>query len=117
MAGHLRHAAGRPVYEVHEVLVGDPALDLGLRFETTDFGAAVDFAFDFLDRQDPGREGAVSALEIVRVEGSRRETVWSYDHTRTAELSRNAYGPWGFDVTRRWQGPYRTPVRTKTAWN
>jgi hypothetical protein len=116
MAGHLRHAAGRPLYEVHEVLLGDPALDLGLRFETVDFGAAVDFAFDFLDRQDPRREGAVSALEIVRVEGSRRETVWSYDHSRSDEPSRNALGVWGFDVTRRWQGPYRTPVRPKTAY-
>ena len=116
MAGHLRHAAGRPLYEVHEVLEGDPALDLGLRFETVDFGAAVDFTFDFLDRQDPRREGAVSALEIVRVEGSRREIVWSYNSSRVQEPSSNTVGVWGFDVTRRWQGPYRTPVRPKTAY-
>lgn len=117
MADHLRHAAGRPLYEVHEVLEGDPALDLGLRFETVDFGAAVDFAFDFLDRKDPGREGSVSALEIVCVAGSRRETVWSYSHSRSHELAaRNSVGVWGFDVTRRWQGPYRAAPRPTTAY-
>jgi hypothetical protein len=117
MVGHLRHAAGRPLYEVHEILEGDPALDLGVRFETVDFGAAVDFAFDFLEREDPRREGAVSALEIVRVEGSRREAVWSYNHSRSHEpAARNPVGVWGFDVTRRWQGPYRTPVRPKAAY-
>lgn len=116
MAGHLRHAAGRPLYEVHEVLGGEPALDLGVRFETVDLGAAVDFAFDFLDRQDPQREGAVSGLQILRVEGSRREAVWSYDSTRAQEPSGNPIGVWGFDVTRRWEGPYRTPVRPNTAY-
>jgi hypothetical protein len=116
MAGHLRHAAGRPLYEVHEVLEGDPALDLGLRFETVDFGGAVDFAFDFLDQQDPRREGSVGALEIVRVEGSRRETVWRYSHSRAHEPSaRSTVGVWGFDVTRRWQGPYRAAPRPTTA--
>jgi hypothetical protein len=116
MAGHLRHAAGRPLYEVHEILEGEPALDLGVRFETVDFGAAVDFAFDFLDRKDPRREGTVSALEIVRVEGSRRESVWSYDHSRSHDPSRNTIGVWGFDVTRRWQGPHRPPARPRAAY-
>lgn len=74
-----RHAAGHG-YEVHEVLEGAPPVDLGLRFETTELGTAVDFAFDFLERRDPRREGAVSALEIVRVDGCERETVWTYSH-------------------------------------
>jgi hypothetical protein len=116
MAGHLRHAAGGSTYEVHEVLEGSPALDLGVRFESADFGTAVDFAFDFLERRDPRREGAVSALEIVRVEGSRRETVWNYNHSRSNDLPRDSIGVWGYDVTRPWQGPYRAPVRTTTAF-
>src|ERR671925_1429242 len=111
MAPDLRHAAGGSRYEVHEILEGDPALDLGLRYEATEFGSAVDFAFDFLERRDPRREGAVSALEIVRVEGSRRETVWNYQHSASVELPRNSVGVWRFDVTRRWQGPYGTPVQ------
>jgi hypothetical protein len=116
MAEHLRHAAGRPLYEVHEILEGNPALDLGLRYQTEDFAAAVDFAFDFLDRQDPRREGVVSALEIVRVDGPRqRETVWSYNHSSSHEPARNTVGVWGFDVTRRWEGPYRAPTRPRTA--
>jgi hypothetical protein len=115
MAGHLRHAAGGSRYEVHEILDGDPALDLGVRHESADFGSAVDFAFDFLERRDPRREGTVSALEIVRVDGSRRETVWTYHHSALADLPRNSVGVWGFDVTRPWQGPYRTPVPPRTA--
>lgn len=106
MAGYLRHAAGRPLYEVHEILEGEPALDLGVRFETVDFGAAVDFAFDFLDRRDPRRDGTVSALEIIRVEGSRRESVWSYDHSRYHDPSRNTIG--GGGSTSRVGGRVRT---------
>jgi hypothetical protein len=116
MADHLRHAAGGSRYEVHEILEGDPALDLGLRHESADFGSAIEFVFDFLERRDPRREGAVSALEIVRVDGSRRETVWNYNHSASDDLPRNTVGVWGFDVTRPWQGPYRTPVRPKTAY-
>jgi hypothetical protein len=116
MAGDLRHAAGDSRYEVHEVLPGSPALDLGTRYESADFGAAVDFAFDYLERRDPRREGAVGALEIVRVEDSGRETVWSYDHSRSNDLPRDSVGVWGFDVTRPWQGPYRTSVRPRTAY-
>ena len=116
MAGDLRHAAGGSRYEVHEVLEGSSALDLGVRYESEDFAAAVDFAFDFLERRDPRREGVVSALEIVRVEGSRRETVWSYEHSHAIDLPRNSVGVWGFDVTRPWQGPYRAPVRPRTAY-
>lgn len=115
MAGDERHAAGGSRYEVHEVLEGTPALDLGLRYESGDFGTAVDFAFDFLAQRDPRREGAVSALEIVRVEGSRRETVWTYNHSRSDDLPRNSVGVWGYDVTRSWRSPYRTPVRARTA--
>ena len=116
MAGDLRHAAGGSRYEVHEILDGDPALDLGVRHECGDFGTAVDFAFDFLERRDPRREGDVSALEIVRIQGSARETVWSYSRARANDLPRNPVGVWGFDVTRPWQGPYRMPVRPGTAF-
>ena len=90
MVENLRHAAGQPMYEVREILEGGPGLDLGVRFESADFGAALDFAFDFLEKRDPRREGAVSGLEIVRVQGSARESVWSYSHARAVFQSRQA---------------------------
>jgi hypothetical protein len=116
MAERDRHAAGQR-YEVHEVLEGEPPLDLGRRFEATDFGTAVDFAFDFLERRDPRREGAVSALEIVRVAGSDQETVWRYSHTETTSGPRDLVRLWGYDVTRQWSRPYGAPIRPIPAHN
>ena len=48
MAVTASHAAEYERYEVHEALSGEPALDLGLRFETAELGGAVDFAFAYL---------------------------------------------------------------------
>ena len=44
MADRYRHAAGQPVYEVRELIEGDPAVDLGVRYECTDFIRAIDYA-------------------------------------------------------------------------
>lgn len=111
MVENVRHAAGQTTYEVREILEGDLALDLGVRFESADFGTALDFAFDFLEKRDPRREGAVSGLEIVRVQGSARESVWSYSHARASVPSRDPVRVWGFDVTRQWHSPYRATAR------
>lgn len=106
MADDLRHAAGRPIYEVREFLEGEPALDLGCRRECADFLEAVDFALEYLEEYDALREGKVSALEIVRVQGDERETVWTYSHSREPSVHQDLVGLWGFDVTH-WHGPGR----------
>jgi hypothetical protein len=116
MAETQRHAAGQR-YEVREVLEGAPPVDLGLRFETTDLGTAVDYAFDFLEQRDPRREGAVSALEIVRVADSERETVWTYCHAKASGSAGDLVRLWGYDVTRMWTRPYSGPVRPAPARN
>ncbi|HSK17097.1 MAG TPA: hypothetical protein VK915_13150 [Gaiellaceae bacterium] len=115
MAEEQCHAAEHERYEVREALAGEPRVDLGLRFQTEDVGDAVDFAFDYLARQDPQREGIVGALEIVRVAGDDRETVWSYSHSRATASARDLTRIWGFDVTRPWSGPYRTSSRPSPA--
>jgi hypothetical protein len=117
MAQTASHAAAHVRYEVHEVLGGEPPLDLGLRFDTVDFGAAVDFAFEYLERRDPGRQGVVSALEIVRVTGSQRETVWTYSHAQSRSIARDLVGVWGFHPGSGWSSPYRTPPRPVPARN
>ena len=103
--GTFRHAAGRPTYEVRE-LRGDPPLDIGLRFECSDYAAAVEFAFEYLGRTDPLREGKVDCLEVVRVDGRVREISWTYRHGEQTADERNAslMGKWGFDVSRNWRG-------------
>src|SRR5438270_896380 len=67
MADHLRRAARQPAYEVHEILEGTPALDLGVRFVSGDYLEAVDAAFEYLDEHDPNRTGAVSGVEVHRI--------------------------------------------------
>jgi hypothetical protein len=98
-------AARQPIYEVRELHDGDPPLDLGLRQSCASYLDAVDFAFDFLQENDPLREGAVSALEIVRVDGDCRERVWRYRQSEVRRLPGDLVKRWGFDVTRRWRGP------------
>jgi hypothetical protein len=114
MAATLRHAAGQQ-YEVHELLDGDPPVDLGLRFQASEFGTAVEFAFEYLERRDPQREGIVSALEIVRVSDSEPETVWGYSHAQAARSPNDLVRRWGYDVTRPWSSPYRLPLRSSPA--
>lgn len=104
MADNLRHAAGHTTYEVHEVLDDDPAADLGLRFSSGDFSEAIEFALDYLQPEDPVRR-EVSALEIVKVEGDRREVVWSYSHRRALATHEDLIGLWGFDPTQSWHLP------------
>jgi hypothetical protein len=109
MAAILSHAAGQERYEVREILEGQ-AFGHEVRHECRDYVQAVEFAFEFLQRRDPGREGIVSALEVVKVDGYRRETVWSYDHAHeTTRL--DPVRKWGFDVTRTWSGPVRSGPR------
>jgi hypothetical protein len=102
MADHLRRAARQPAYEVHEILEGTPALDLGVRFVSGDYLEAVDAAFAYLDEHDPNRTGAVSGVEIHRIrEDDARETVWRYGHS-DIRPPEDLTAHWGFDVTQAW---------------
>jgi hypothetical protein len=109
MAEALSHAAGQATYEVREILEGQ-ALGPELRHQCRDYVQAVEFAFEFLQRRDPRREGAVNALEVVKIDGGKRETVWSYDFTREASRPDPTL-KWGYDVTRTWSGPARQGSR------
>lgn len=106
----LCHAAGQPVYEVHEGLKHHPGLDLGLRFSSSSFLDSAEYALEFLDEHDPKREGRVSALEILRVEGKKRETVWRYDHDGSQKGHQDPKEIWGFDANA-WRGPDRAASR------
>jgi hypothetical protein len=105
MAEHIRHAAGQATYEVHEVPGEDSTAPLGILFRCTDYGGAVEFAFEYLANRDPQREGAVGGLEVVKNNRGKRETVWTY--SRTAQATFDPLRKWGFDVARNWNGPAR----------
>jgi hypothetical protein len=112
------HAAGRPFYELREFSGSDPALDLGARHEFPDYLAAVEYAFEYLGRNDPLRSGTVSRLDVVRVDGTRRETVWTYSHDEESEEG-DLVGRWGYDPTSRWRTPTTVvtrPTPLRRAW-
>ena len=100
----VRHAAGRPTYAVYELLHGRPAIGPRLRGECDGFEEAVDYALTYLDRTDPDRTGRVDALEIVKLEGTTRETVWTYRY-EPGYVPTDLVSRWGFDVTRPWGPP------------
>ncbi|TMJ96128.1 MAG: hypothetical protein E6G67_05490 [Actinobacteria bacterium] len=114
MADLHRHAAGQPIYEVRELLEGEPAVNLGVRYECSDFLRAVDFAVEYRDANDPSRSGAVSALEIVKVCDGRSEQVWEYSSTRSRAAETDLVGLWGFDVTRTWSLPPSAALTKKS---
>ena len=58
MAVTVSHAAGQERYEVREILEGR-AFGPEVRHECRDYVQAVEYAFEFLQRRDPGREGIV----------------------------------------------------------
>jgi hypothetical protein len=90
-------APGRPTYEVRDV-VYEPAYQLrSVVHEGSNFLEAADFACDFIDREQP------AGVEIQRLEGGDRETVWSYSQRRAeavASSSRSLVQTFGFDPTR-----------------
>ena len=104
MAESHSHAAGQSSYEVRESLKRHPGLDLGLRFSSSEFLEACEYALEFLDEHDPDREGRVSALEIVKVMPERDETVWRYEHDGSRSGHQDPKEVWGFDFTA-WRGP------------
>jgi hypothetical protein len=104
MAHHLSRAARLPSFEVHEILEGNPALDLGVRFVSGDYLEAVDAALEYLDEHDPARTGAVSGVEIHRIRDDGRETVWSYFHS-AIRPPQDLASVWGFQPTQTWFRP------------
>jgi hypothetical protein len=104
MAEDLRHAAGQATYEVREILDGDAWVDMASLYRCNDYVQAVEFVFDYLGRRDPRRTGAVGGLQVIKEEGGRRETVWTYTH-EAEQVAPDPIRKWGFDVTRRWTGP------------
>lgn len=97
-----RHAAWHEeAYAVYEVL-GETRVLIGRERTLLD---AVDLVADYLEAEDPAREGNVLALEIVEGPSSEGETVWRYAYAAAAP----AFDPiahWGFDALR-WTGPAR----------
>jgi hypothetical protein len=101
-------APGEPVYRVLEVTY-EPTYRLGaVLSESTNFLEAADFACEFVERRCP--EG----VEIHKLDGNKRETVWTYSETRAdaeAAARKNLVQTFGYDPMR-WdtRGRFDTPT-------
>jgi len=90
-------APGEPVYQVCNVVLEPTYLMKAVLSESHNFLEAADFAFEYLDGNEP------EALEIRRVDDETCETVWTYSESRAAAESAaqpNLVTTFGFDPTR-----------------
>lgn len=88
---------GQPMYRVHAVAL-EPAYRPGsVLYQSTSFLEAADFACELVQRQNP------AALEIAKVDGTARETVWTYSEARAkaeAAAREDLVKTFGFDPVR-----------------
>jgi hypothetical protein len=88
---------GEPTYVVCKVSPMQTYQTLSVLHSSPNFLEATDFAFDYVDEHEP------EALEIQRVDGVERETVWTYSAARAAALAaerKDLVETFGFDPTR-----------------
>jgi hypothetical protein len=101
-------APGEPVYRVLEVTY-EPTYRLGaVLSESPNFLEAADFACEFVERRSP------QGVEIHKLDGAKRETVWTYSETRAdaeAAARKNLVQMFGYDPMR-WdtRGQFDTPT-------
>jgi hypothetical protein len=97
-------AQAEPVYQVCEVAYAAASETRSIVHESPNFLEAADFACEFAADRRP------AALEIERIHGRTRETVWTYSESRAEAESagrKSALETFGFDPTRWNAGPSR----------
>jgi hypothetical protein len=83
-------------YQVCEIAYDPRHRAQDVIYESASFLEAVDFAAEYVEEVDP------DAIEIHRVDGNARETVWTYSDSRAAATAASKKGlaeTFGFDPT------------------
>ena len=103
MATDERHAAWQTErsYAVQLRAAGEEPRDLASGLE--EFLAAVDFAFEWLQEEDPRRDGS-ERLAIVELRDGTRHEVWSYPPSDEPSAGQELVGRYGFNPVS-WQPP------------
>jgi hypothetical protein len=89
-------APGEVVFQVFEVSYAPRYKPHEVLYESPSFLEAVDYAAEFVEDTDP------DGLEIQRVDGTTRETAWTYSDSRAAATAAKRKGlaeTFGFDPT------------------
>jgi hypothetical protein len=88
---------GQQVYLVAEVVFDPEYRAASILYSSTNLLEASEFAMEYVDEHQP------KALEIQRVSGTTRETVWTYSEARAEALAASRKRPvetFGFDPVR-----------------
>jgi hypothetical protein len=88
---------GQQVYLVAEVVFDPEYRAASILYSSTNLLEASEFAMEYVDEHEP------KALEIQRVSGTTRETVWTYSEARATALAASRKRPvemFGFDPVR-----------------
>lgn len=110
MAVDARHAAWQTTTGFAVRLLAESGAEWDLASGLPDLPAATDVAFEWLNREDPGREGKVR-LVIVRVDDAGAETVWMYPPPARSP-GQELISVFGFNpATWRPQSPDRPPKK------
>jgi hypothetical protein len=107
LSGRVRTVAvpvppGQPTYTVYAAPFAGDRRSRKTLYQGPNFLDAADYASEFIDQEEP------EAVEIERVDGDDRETVWSYSRERAAaeaKTGKRLVETFGFD-------PARWDVRT-----
>jgi hypothetical protein len=89
-------APSHTTYQVCEIAYDPRHRAQDVIYESASFLEAVDFAAEYVEEVEP------DAIEIQRVDGDARETVWTYSDTRAAATAASKKGlaeTFGFDPT------------------
>jgi hypothetical protein len=103
MATDERHAGGETERTYAVQLVAGEAEPRDLTAGLTEFLAAVDFAFEWLQREDPQRDGT-DRLSIIETRDGGRHEVWSYPPSEEPSAGQELVEVYGFNPVS-WQPP------------
>ena len=112
MATDERHAGGETERTYAVQLVAGEAEPRDLTSGLTEFLAAVDFAFEWLQREDPQRDGT-DRLSIIETRDGGRHEVWSYPPSEEPSAGQELVEVYGFNPVA-WQPP-SPPVQAPRA--
>jgi len=116
MAASHSHAGGNNRRSFDVRLLPEHEQPIELAVGVTDFLEAVELATDWLEREDPGRDGSTGIAVFAQCDGATPEIVWHYPAEDQPVRQRTLVDTFGFDpvgwvsAVQEFKGERRLPV-------